>query len=136
MKNMKKIKKVLTILLTITIALSFTACITEEDLQAKFDEGYEAGYEEGYNEGDNDGYHRGYDYGYEDGYDEAEVKYENEDFLNYNDSDDNDSYTVYVTNYGSKYHASWCGSLWSSSNPISKSNAIASGYEPCERCNP
>lgn len=48
---------------------------------------------------------------------------------------ENNSYTVYITNTGSKYHRAGCSYL-KSSNPISKSDAIAQGYSACSRCNP
>ena len=44
--------------------------------------------------------------------------------------------TVYITNSGSKYHRSSCSSLKKSKISISKSDAIAQGYEPCKKCNP
>lgn len=47
-----------------------------------------------------------------------------------------DSYTVYITNTGSKYHRSGCRYLKKSQNAISKDNAIAQGYTPCSVCNP
>lgn len=46
------------------------------------------------------------------------------------------SETVYITDSGTKYHRSGCRYLSDSSNAISKSAAIASGYEPCSVCNP
>lgn len=46
------------------------------------------------------------------------------------------SYTVYVTNTGSKYHRSWCSYLRQSKNAIDKNTAISGGYTPCSRCNP
>lgn len=44
--------------------------------------------------------------------------------------------TVYVTRTGSKYHRDGCSYLRRSSTPISKSDAITSGYGACSRCNP
>lgn len=46
------------------------------------------------------------------------------------------SYTVYVTNTGSKYHRSGCSYLRQSSNSIDKNSAVSKGYTPCSRCNP
>lgn len=43
---------------------------------------------------------------------------------------------VYVTKTGKKYHRSGCSSLAKSKIEISKSDAIAEGYEPCKKCNP
>ena len=49
---------------------------------------------------------------------------------------DNQSYTVYITNTGSKYHSSGCQYLKKSKIPISKDKAIAQGYTPCSKCHP
>lgn len=46
------------------------------------------------------------------------------------------SYTVYVTNTGAKYHRAGCRYLRQSQNPISKDDAVAQGYTPCSVCNP
>ena len=59
----------------------------------------------------------------------------------YDDDDDygvsgTASYTVYVTETGSKYHTSGCRYLWNSSIAMSKSEAIAEGYSACSVCNP
>lgn len=43
---------------------------------------------------------------------------------------------VYVTQTGSRYHRYGCRYLSRSSIPISRSQAVASGYEPCSVCNP
>ena len=43
---------------------------------------------------------------------------------------------VYITRTGSKYHRGSCSYLRNSRISISRSNAIAQGYEPCSRCNP
>lgn len=44
--------------------------------------------------------------------------------------------TVYITNTGAKYHRGSCKWLYASKIPISKSEAIAEGYEPCKVCRP
>lgn len=44
--------------------------------------------------------------------------------------------TVYVTTTGKKYHNSNCRSVKKSKLPISLSDAIAKGYEPCKLCHP
>lgn len=46
------------------------------------------------------------------------------------------SYTVYITKTGEKYHRDGCQYLRQSKISISKSDAINSGYTPCSRCNP
>ena len=52
------------------------------------------------------------------------------------ESPDGGDATVYITKTGKKYHADGCRSLRKSKIPISKSDAIAQGYTPCEICNP
>lgn len=51
-------------------------------------------------------------------------------------SSTNTSYTVYVTNTGSKYHKSWCSYLKQSKHAIDKNKAISRGYTACSICNP
>jgi len=46
------------------------------------------------------------------------------------------AYTVYVTDYGEKYHRAGCRYLWNSSSAMSVSSARAAGYTPCSICNP
>jgi len=43
---------------------------------------------------------------------------------------------VYVTQTGKKYHRYGCRYLRHSAIPMSRSQALASGYEPCSVCNP
>lgn len=45
------------------------------------------------------------------------------------------SYTVYITKTGSKYHRDGCSYL-KSKIAIDKNSAISSGYSACSRCNP
>ena len=49
---------------------------------------------------------------------------------------DNQSYTVYITNTGSKYHSNGCQYLKKSKIAISKDKAVAQGYTPCSKCHP
>lgn len=51
-------------------------------------------------------------------------------------SDSSSSVTVYITDTGSKYHRDGCRYLSRSKHAISKSRAIAEGYEPCKVCKP
>lgn len=44
--------------------------------------------------------------------------------------------TVYITNTGSKYHRDGCSTLSKSCIPISRSDAISAGYDPCGICHP
>lgn len=46
------------------------------------------------------------------------------------------SYTVYITNTGSKYHRAGCRYLRQSQHKISKEEAESEGYTPCSVCNP
>lgn len=46
------------------------------------------------------------------------------------------SYTVYITNTGSKYHRSGCQYLKQSKIAISKDKAVSEGYTACKKCNP
>lgn len=44
--------------------------------------------------------------------------------------------TVYITKTGSKYHSDGCRYLSRSCIPVSLSEAISEGYEPCSVCDP
>ncbi|MBR3254645.1 MAG: hypothetical protein IKF97_00225 [Clostridia bacterium] len=46
------------------------------------------------------------------------------------------SYTVYITDTGKKYHSAGCSYLKRSQHAISKDSAIAQGYSACSKCNP
>ena len=46
------------------------------------------------------------------------------------------STTVYITDYGEKYHRSSCQYLHDSKHSISLSSAVNQGYTPCSVCNP
>lgn len=48
----------------------------------------------------------------------------------------NNTYSVYVTDTGSKYHRAGCRYLWNSSHKISKSTAQSLGYDACSVCCP
>lgn len=52
------------------------------------------------------------------------------------DNDDQNSYTVYITKTGSKYHRAGCRYLRSSKIAIDVDDAIAQGYDACSVCNP
>lgn len=51
-------------------------------------------------------------------------------------ANENNSYTVYITNTGSKYHRAGCQYLKKSKTAISKTKAISQGYTACAKCNP
>lgn len=126
---------------------------SESQMQEAWDEGYQEGYEdgkeygaeEGYSEGYTDGegygyengresgYSDGYDDGYSDGYDEASGVSNNSYTYVPPPPQSNQTTTVYVTDYGDKYHRWGCQYLWDSSNAISLTTAIARGYTACSR---
>lgn len=68
---------------------------------------------------------------YEDDYYDSDY-YDGENYY----TDEDTSYTVYITEYGSKYHSSGCRYLWNSKIAIDINEAISEGYEPCSICNP
>lgn len=133
--------------------------------QQSYDEGYKKGHADGYDDGHEDGYDYGYDTGYDkgrdDGYDKGysdaleAISSSIPSYSSYSSSgtssssgtgvsgsgsfitpSTDQSYTVYVTNTGKKYHRAGCSYLKKSSNPMSLSSAKAAGYTPCSRCNP
>ena len=53
-----------------------------------------------------------------------------------NDTATTTSYTVYITDTGSKYHRDGCRYLKQSKIAIDKDSAIAQGYGACSVCNP
>lgn len=128
-------------------------------------DGYDEGYEEGYRQGKEEGYYKGYDEGHSDGYregfSEAESICEDEhsSYTSYSNTQQStsgsvdyivnqqpvqqveqlppsESYTVYITKTGDKYHTSTCSYLKNSKISISKDSAIAQGYTACSRCKP
>ena len=50
--------------------------------------------------------------------------------------DETDSITVYVTDYGEKYHSDGCQYLRKSKNAIDLEKAKSKGYTPCSKCAP
>lgn len=125
----------------------------EEGRENGYSEGYEKGYDLGvsdgrasgnndgsYHEGYLDGYDVGYDNGYDDGYSDGESNGVSSG--GYTDSSSNEiggqlvPITVYITDYGNKYHRWGCQYLWDSAIAISKPQAISSGYTACSVCNP
>ena len=49
---------------------------------------------------------------------------------------EDETITVYVTTYGTKYHRHGCGYLSRSCHELSLKRAISMGYSPCSRCHP
>ena len=73
----------------------------------------------------------------------SDLKKQIESYKSYEDtyydsdySEENNTYTVYITENGSKYHKDGCRYLWNSKIAIDINDAIAEGYEPCSVCNP
>lgn len=112
----------------------------------QYDAGYSSGKSDGYTSGKSDGYDKGYAAGTDDGYKDGWQKgYESgtrrsnsvANMPKYTppDTSTTTSDVVYVTRSGSKYHKAGCSYL-KSSYEMSRSEAIAAGYEPCSRCKP
>ena len=110
------------------------------DTKAEYKKGYDSGYAKGVEDGKQSirtdlDYGRGYDSGYSTGYADGQrsvnggISYEDE-------AEDRNSYIVYVTNTGTKYHRANCSYLRSSKIAKSIEDAIAEGYTACSRCNP
>lgn len=122
-----------------------------------FDESSDISYDQGYDEGFDRGYDDGHDDGYDKGYSDA-LETTSSSTSSYSSSSSSgtsssssivvsgsgsfispstdQSFTVYVTDTGEKYHRAGCSYLKKSSNPMSLSSAKAAGYTPCSRCNP
>jgi hypothetical protein len=47
-----------------------------------------------------------------------------------------DTYTCYTTDYGTRYHAAYCPSLWNSRNKTTVYEAEEEGYTYCSKCTP
>ena len=106
-------------------------------------------WEDGYAQGKADGYTVGYDEGFAAGAsqsfaiqqeavqaeDPTPAESEPEPEVS-TGSSGSDEVIVYVTDTGTKYHQSWCSSLWNSSHEKTLSQAIAAGYAPCKNCDP
>lgn len=149
-------KKLIALLLMSVLLLSGCG-YTEEDLAAEWEEGYAQGKSDGEGAAYDNGYESGYDNGYSEGYDEgyldACIDYDIEEFWAETEdhivvpepepepevsteSSGSSEVIVYVTDTGTKYHQSWCSSLWNSSHEKTLSQAIAAGYGPCKNCDP
>ncbi len=71
------------LVLILTPATAGCSILSQEDLDAAYDDGYQEGYEEGYGEGISDGYNQGYDDGYVDHFEIGRSYLE--DYSTYND---------------------------------------------------
>lgn len=107
------------------------------------DNGYTTGHEEGYAEGLEEGSTQGYDKGYAEGKQaaastsvSASASGSSGEKAVSAPSVQETSATVYITATGSKYHRSGCSYLKKSCIATTLSDAKASGYTACSRCNP
>lgn len=92
---------------------------------------------EGYSEGYDSGYADGLEYGKSHAEPSASQSEEEPSSSNQTSStSEQQTITVYITDYGSKYHRQGCQYLWDSSNAVTLSNAKAWGYAPCSVCDP
>lgn len=70
-------KKLLLILLCLSLLFSLTACYSEQDIENSYNKGYDKGKSAGYDEG----YYDGYDAAYYDGYDDGNSSSYDDGFL-------------------------------------------------------
>lgn len=147
----KSIKWAAFIIFVLPIICVIVCCLFESTYNSGYTKGYDAGYSGGYLDGKKVGYedgeYNGYNAGYEDGerdgyitgFDDAKSTNSSSSSTNRNESSGGGtlvptSITVYITDYGSKYHRWGCQYLWDSANAISLSQAISRGYTACSKC--
>ena len=138
-------KKLIALLLMSVLLLSGCG-YTEDDLAAEWEEGYAQGKSDGYTVGYDEGFAAGtseffaFHQGVVENQEGAEEPVQQEAQVSEpettTESSGSEEITVYVTDTGTKYHRSGCGSLWNSSHERSLSQAISQGYGPCGNCNP
>ena len=148
-------RRILSLLLLLT--LFCTSCETtytveeyqtaiEAEYQNGYDKGYDDGYEKGkakgreggYTQGYLDGHDEGYDEGYKYGFTKGEASVKTTTTTKKTTSTSatsNQTYTVYITKTGDKYHRYGCQYLHSSC--IAKDiNAVKYTHTPCSKCKP
>lgn len=135
----------LVLVFTMSIGGFIFACCnvfaTEDDLAAEWEAGYAQGKADGHSLGYDEGFAAGASQSFsaqveepvQQEVQEPEPEPEPETTT---ESSGSEEITVYVTDTGTKYHRSGCGSLWNSSHERSLSQAISQGYGPCGNCNP
>jgi competence protein ComEC len=135
--------KKLIALLLMSVLLLAGCGYTEEDLAAEWEEGYAQGKSDGYTVGYDEGFAAGasqvFMFQGEAAPEEEPVAEEQEpepEPETTAESSGSSEVIVYVTDTGTKYHQSWCSSLWNSSHEKTLSQAIAAGYGPCKNCDP
>ena len=125
------------VLLILSIIIFAWGCFNGK---SQYNEGHDSGYSQGYDEGYEDGYTNGHAVGYTDGRKSVPWS-DNNSSSTYSSgsssySSEPQSYTVYITKTGEKYHSYGCQYLRQSCIAIDKDDAIAQGYSPCSKCNP
>ena len=157
-------RRVLLLVAAIALCLGLGACqvMTEEEIQAAYDEAFAAGAAsvdvtsqvedaraEGYEDGRDEGYDEGYDAGYDAGIAEAGEAPDDSSSSaatysggTTSSSSEGSGYasqsavTVYVTDTGSKYHSYGCQYLRESCHGMTLYQAKQAGYTACSRCDP
>lgn len=126
-------------LLSFLILAGCGSGISKEDLASEWEDGYAQGKADGYTVGYDEGFAAGASQSFaiqqETVQEEDPTPAEPESEVS-TSSSGSDEVIVYVTDTGTKYHQSWCSSLWNSSHEKTLSQAIAAGYGPCKNCDP
>lgn len=124
-------KRIVTLLLALTMSFTLASCYSESDIddarQEGYDEGYEIGYDEGYDAGHSEGYAEG----------ESAAAWNDGNIQIPKSTDEAPAGTVFVTQTGDKYHENGCRHISGKYNLIaysSASEAEACGYTPCSVC--
>lgn len=116
----------------------------EDGKTAGYNQGYSIGEQHGKEEASKESYNEGYEAGKKDGYNSGysagqssvqSYSAPTSSETTNSASVTTDSYTVYVTKTGSKYHRAGCSYLRKSSMAMDLSEA-RKYYTPCSRCNP
>lgn len=142
---MKNILRSLAVLgLLVCLCLSVCGCdyqlLTNDQLQSKIDEAYSQGLEDGLGQSadepeDTEEYTEEYTEPEEEPEYEPEYEPEEEPEPEPEETEESEV-TVYVTNYGIKYHTGDCQYLATSCIPKTLSEAQRAGYGPCSVCHP
>lgn len=157
-------RRVLLLVVAIVLCLGLGSCqvMTEEEIQAAYDEAFAAGAAsvdvtslledaekpedlerqleakrtEGYAEGFDRGYKAGYENGKKDGSAEAGKASKGSSSSEGSGYASQSAVTVYVTDTGSKYHSYGCQYLRESCHGMTLYQAKQAGYTACSRCDP
>lgn len=108
-----------------------------EELETSRKEWYDIGYGEGYADGLEEGKSQAEETKAEPSTSsEQETSSSSDQTSSTSSKSEQQTITVYITDYGSKYHRQGCQYLWDSSNAVTLSNAKSWGYSPCSVCDP